>query len=433
MKKTQQKKHSGLYMLGQSIYLTTVYYIQNNLYNSAAACAFGFLFSFIPIIMMVLAVLVRILHASPSFINSIFSFTSQYRNMFDVQSFVNTLLGYHTFGWVDFLLILFIIWMARKFFATIMQGINRIFHYKAPLRPLFNQFIIFAGELVLVVLSVIIIFVMFTAQQIFTQPALAVLRNQNPHLLGTTSKIFINIFVYLLIFIFVTIAYRFAAGTKPELKLCVISSAVCTVIFFIISKLINFFLNIESYNLIYGVLSNVMILLFEVYIFFTLFLTCAQVIYVLQFFDSLLLGELYLLPERNDTAVISIIKRVLFINPAALMNKDDVVKIEAGGIIYSKDDTTDDSYYVLNGTVVLNRSDNLTYYDKGAFFGEQACILNKPRAGEAKALSDCELIKVPADSFRALLENDARAAEKALSQVSDYVAKVYGRTSDFLV
>jgi membrane protein len=429
----RQKKHPGKYMVGQSIYLTTVYYIQNNLYNCAAACAFGFLFSFIPIIMMVLAVLVRILHASPSFINSILSFTGQYRNMFDVRSFVNTLLEYHTFGWIDFLLVLFIIWMARKFFATIMQGINRIFHYKAPSRPLFNQFIIFAGELILVILSVIIISAMFTVRQIFTQPALAFLRNQNPHLLGTTPKIFVNIFAYSLIFIFVTIAYRFAAGTKPGFKLCVICSAVCTAVFFIISELINFFLNIESYNLIYGVLSNVMILLFEVYIFFTLFLTCAQIIYVLQFFDSLILGELYLLPERDDTAILSVIKRILFIKPETLMNKDDVVSVKAGGVIYSKDDTTDDSYYVLNGTVVLNRSDNLTYYDKGAFFGEQACILNKPRAGEAKALSDCELIRIPAAAFHALIENDAKAAEKALSQVSDYVARVYGRTGSFLV
>ncbi|HAH63548.1 MAG TPA: hypothetical protein DCL73_15790 [Treponema sp.] len=433
MKETPRKKRPEKYMVGQTIYLTTVYYIQNNLYSYAAACAFGFLFSFIPIIMMVLAVLVRILHASPTFINSLLSFAGRYKNMFDVQSFINTLLEYKTFGWVDFLLVLFIIWMARKFFATVMQGINHIFHYKAPSRPLSDQFIIFAGELVLVVLSVIIIFSMFTIRQIFTQPALVTLRSQIPHLFGLTSKILINIFAYSLIFIFVTLSYRFAAGTKPEMKLCVVCSAGCTVTFFIISKFMNIFLNVENYNLIYGVLSNVMILLFEVYIFFTLFFTCAQIIYVFQFFDSLILGELYLLPERDDTAILSVIKRVLFIKPATLMKKDDVIAVKSGDIIYSKNDATDECYYVLSGTVVLCRNDNFTYYDKGSFFGEQACILNKPRAGEAKAQTDCELIRIQAASFRALLENDARAAEKALSQVSDYVARVYGRTGDFPV
>lgn len=420
-------------MTGQLLYLTTVFYIQNNLYTCAAACAFGFLFSFIPIIMMVLAILVRILHASHSFINSILSFTGRYKDMFDAQSFINTLLEYKTFGWVDFLLVLFIVWMARKFFATIMQGINRIFHYKAPSRPLLDQFIIFAGELVLVILAVIIISALFTLRQIFTQPALAGLRSLIPHLLGLTPNLLINIFEYLLIFAFVAISYRFAAGTKPAFKLCLICSAVCTAIFFIISKLIGFFLDIENYNLIYGVLSSVMILLFEVYIFFTLFLTCAQIIYVIQFFDSLLLGELYLLPERDDTAVLSIIRRILFIKPETLMKKNDVLVVKAGGIIYSKDDATDDCYYVLNGTVILNRSDNLAYYDKGSFFGEQACILSKPRAGEARADTDCELIRISAASFRSLLENNSKAAEKALSQVSDYVARVYGRTNNFLV
>lgn len=433
MQQKKKKTYPAKYKIGQTIYLILVFYIQNNLYTCAAACAFGFLFSFIPIIMMVLAFLIRLLHASPTIINAIISFTSRYKEMFDIRSFIASLFEYNTFGWVNFLLVLFIIWMARKFFATVMQGINRIFHYKTPLRPLFNQLLIFAGELFIVIIAANIIFLLFTVRQILTLPYLSLLREQFPRLFGLNSSIFINILTYSLIFIFVTISYRFAAGTKPKMKLCVICSALCTGIFFIITKLLFLFLNVENYNLIYGVLSNVMILLFEVYIFFTLFLTCAQAIYVLQFFDSLLLGELYLLPERNDTAILSIIKRILFIKPSSLMDKGDIINLKAGGIIYEKDDRTDDSYYVLDGSVVLNRGNNLSYYDKGSFFGEQACLLNKPRAGEATASTDCTLMKISAASFHALLENNAKVAEKALSEVSDYVAKVYGRTSNFLV
>jgi len=433
MKAAFRKKRQTKYTVGQLVYLTSVFYVQNNLYDSAAACAFGFLFSFIPIIMIVLTVLVRIVHASPSFINSILTIAGQYKTMFDAKSFINTLLRYKAFGWVDFLLVVFIIWMARTFFATAMRAINRVFHYKAPSRPFLNQLLIFAGELILVFLAVIIISALFTVRQISSQPALAFMRSLFPALLGFTPKFFLTVFEYTLIFLFAAISYRFAAGTKPELKLCFACSAGCTAFFLVVSKIISFFLNIQNYNLIYGVLSSVMILLLEVYLFFTLFLIFAQIIYVLQFFDSLLLGELYLLPERNDTAILSVIKRILFIKPVTLMNSEDVVSVKAGEIIFSKDDTTDDCYYVLNGTVVLNRNDNLTYYDKGAFFGEQSCILNKPRAGEAKALSDGELIRIPGTSFRALLQNDAKAAEKALLQVSDYVSIVYGRTNDFLI
>ena len=432
-KKTTGKRRPTRYLVGQSIYLTLVFYIQNNLYNCAAACAFGFLFSVIPVIMMVLAVLVRFLHASPKLIDSILQFASQYRTMFDADSFINSILDYNSFGWVEFFLILFILWMARKFFATIMQGINRIFHTAAPPRPVFDQVIIFSGELVLVILAVIIILAVFAMRQVFTLPVFESLRQDLPGFLGYTSKIIISLASYFLIFIFVAISYRIAPGTKPPRRMCIISSAICTAFFFIISKITGLFLNVSNYNLIYGVLSSVMILLFEVYIFFTLFLICAQVIYVFQFFDSLLLGELYLLPEHDDTSALAIIRRVLFINPSALLDSNDVITCRAGETIYLKDDISDDAYYVVSGCVMLTRSDNFTYYDKGSFFGEESCILNKPRAGEARAYTDCRLMKVSSDSFRALLESDPKAAEKALSKVSEYVAKVYGRTTDFLV
>src|SRR5574344_2241430 len=90
-KKTTGKRRPTRYLVGQSIYLTLVFYIQNNLYNCAAACAFGFLFSVIPVVMMVLAVLVRFLHASPKLIDSILQFASQYRTMFDASSFINSI------------------------------------------------------------------------------------------------------------------------------------------------------------------------------------------------------------------------------------------------------------------------------------------------------------------------------------------------------
>jgi membrane protein len=419
--------------LGQTIYLTLDFYVQNNLYNYAAACAFGFIFSLIPIVMMTIAILVRILHASPSIINALLAYGKQFKNFFDLESFIMQLLVYHSFNWVDFVLCLFIFWMARKFFATIMQGIARIFHNDAPVRPLINQLIIFAGELILVVIAVVIIVVLFTLHQIFTQPAFSEIRTQVPWLATRFSTIILNLFSYSLIFIFVTIAYRFATGTKPPLKICVICGAICTGLFFIISKLTSIFLNVANYNFIYGILSNAMILLFEMYIFFTLFLTCAQVIYVFQFFDTLLLGELYLLPGRNDIDILSIVRRILFITPDALMRNNNVIEYKADDIIYGKNDNSQDAYYVAAGTVILNRNENLTYYDRGDFFGELTCILDTERNGEAKAATDCKIVRIEAATFRTLLAKNPKTTAKALSQLSNYIAKFYGRTEDFLL
>ena len=117
MQKKNKKKPIRI-IAGQSIYLTLNFYFQNNLDNSASACAFGFLFSFIPITMMIVAILVTILHSSPQIINVLLEFAEQFKDVFDIKPFINSLMKIHSFNWVEFLLAVFIFWMARKFFIV---------------------------------------------------------------------------------------------------------------------------------------------------------------------------------------------------------------------------------------------------------------------------------------------------------------------------
>ena len=49
----------------QSLYLNVGLFFANDLMSSASACAFGFLFSFIPVSMMIFVILFRFLHATP--------------------------------------------------------------------------------------------------------------------------------------------------------------------------------------------------------------------------------------------------------------------------------------------------------------------------------------------------------------------------------
>ncbi|MBM7023127.1 YhjD/YihY/BrkB family envelope integrity protein [Treponema sp. Marseille-Q4523] len=430
--KRRHKKRSAKNTVGQLIYLTASFYARNNLYTCAASCAFGFLFSFIPIVMTVLAVLVRIIHASPEIIDSVLSRVSEYKTMFDAESFINGILKVKTFGRIEFVLALFIVLMARKSFAAVMQGMRRIFHKKIKTRAIFNHALIFIGELALVVIATLIILIIFALRNLFTLFPAALQPLEHPPRLALSPAV-ITLSEFALIFIIVLLAYRYASETKPDAKLCAACSALCTLSFFTAAKLTNEFLNIANYNIIYGVLSGVMIFLFQTYIFFTLFFIFAQTVYIVQFFDPLLLSELYLLPDRDDTKLNSIVKRTLFITPSAIMNKNNVENYKAGSIIYAKNDRSDDSYYVVSGAVRINRNGNLSYCDRGAFFGEETCILEQVRTSEAKAETDCKLMKISAEEFRSLLEINHKTAEKALSHISEYVSHVYGRTETFLL
>ena len=69
-----KKRRAVTYItIAQSIFLTIKYFVQNRLFSYASACSFDFLFSFIPIAMMIVTILVRILHASPDTVYSIFN------------------------------------------------------------------------------------------------------------------------------------------------------------------------------------------------------------------------------------------------------------------------------------------------------------------------------------------------------------------------
>ena len=194
--KRRHKKRSAKNTVGQLIYLTASFYARNNLYTCAASCAFGFLFSFIPIVMTVLAVLVRIIHASPEIIDSVLSRVSEYKTMFDAESFIDGILKVKTFGRIEFVLVLFIVLMARKSFAAVMQGMRRIFHKKIKTRAIFNHALIVIGELALIVIATLIILLLFALRNLFTLFPFVALPVELPPLLVLSPLVITYIYMY---------------------------------------------------------------------------------------------------------------------------------------------------------------------------------------------------------------------------------------------
>src|SRR5574344_1533982 len=111
----------------QSLYLTEVFYFSNDLFSYASACAFGFLFSFVPVVMMILVILLRILHASPEMITSILNTSKVFSNTFDIQYLIDSVVSIKTITNFEIILGLAIIWMARRFFSSVMAGMHTIF------------------------------------------------------------------------------------------------------------------------------------------------------------------------------------------------------------------------------------------------------------------------------------------------------------------
>lgn len=419
--------------LSQIVYLTARGFFKNNLGMCASACTLGFIFSFIPLIMLILTTFIGILHASPAVLEGFSALVANITPVFDINGYINGLKHGFVINWVNFLLAVFVIWMARKMFLSIIQSLSKIFNTVAPARPVINQLLTFAGEVFIVVIVAASFFAAFLTRQIFKLPVFERISSLSPILFSHLSNFLVNLVLYIIIFSMTVAAYKIGSGTKPRTRLCIVSALLCTVTFYIAITIISVFMNRANYNTIYGVLGNIIILLFEVYIFFNLFMVFAQMIFTVQFFHSNLLSELYLLPEKNPKNLDDILRRAIFITPSALMTQKNMEIFNPGQEIFKNGETVDSVYYLVSGTIQEERNDSVKTRSAGSFFGDLDFMIDANHRSAATAISECKVIKIPGDDFSELLDKNPKAAVKAMSKLSRYTAKFYGRNETILL
>ncbi len=429
----KKKLKSGLIHLSQIVYLTARGFFQNNLGMCASACTLGFIFSFIPLVMLILTIFIGILHASPTMLEGFSVLVANMSPVFDINGYMNGLKHGFVVNWVNFVLAVFVIWMARKMFLSIIQSLSKIFNTVAPARPVINQLLTFAGEVFIVVIVAASFFAAFLTRQIFKLPVFERISSLSPILFSHLSNFLVNLVLYIIIFSTTVVAYKIGSGTKPRTRLCLLSALLCTVSFYVTITLISTFMNRANYNTIYGVLGNIIILLFEVYIFFYLFMIFAQMIFTVQFFYSNLLGELYLLPAQHPKNLDDIVRRTIFITPSALMTQENLETFYEGQEIYRNGENADYVYYLVSGSVKEERSESVKFRAEGSFFGDLDFMLDANHHSSATAVSECKVIKISSDDFSELLDKNPKAAVKAMSKLSRYTSKFYGRNETILL
>ena len=410
----------------QSIFLTAKYFLQNRLLSFAGSCAFSFLFSVIPLFMMVVMVLVRILHASPKTVSAIISAIPELEQYFNSDSVIQSVQSIRTVSSFEIVAGLFILWMARRFFASIFDSMQNIFHTQVKRKAFWNQILTFVTELVIVLVASAVVFAYMSLQTLSSIEFLKQIPQLNFIYKGILSGDLVKILPNFLIFVVITVLFKSSSGTKPSFWLCMATSLLCTGSFWVFRIITHYFLNMSRYSLIYGVLANVIILFMDIFFFFVFFLVFAQFIYVVQFFDEILLSELYLLPNIEQGGLGAGIKRAFFIRPDFLIakNKTNVFSYKPGEIIFNKDDNDNFAYYIIKGSVKLipemEVPDVNILIHRGEFFGETSCFLDQKRNFTAVAVISTRIIKVESEKFRFLVHQNPEAAKKVLHQISPF-------------
>lgn len=401
----------------QILYFSIRYASSNDLFSYAASCAFGFLLSFLPVVMMILTILVRFLHAKGEFVSEILQVYPLVSSTVNLENIIASIAQIRKITNFEIVVSITTVWMARRFFISLTRSLRRIFRHSDRQQKGFILVFSFAAEALLTIFISALVFLLVSFRSVVRLPILDELTLAYPDLMDAFAELIAGTFPFILLFIGCVIVYKFLSRTRPTLAQCIMPALLCTFSFWGFRKVMKLFINVNRYNTVYGVLSNAIVLLLEVYFFFLIFLFFAQLLFVNQFFDSLVLGELYSLPGRNETKIKASLKRLIFIKPDALLEREEnILCLKKGSYVYRQGEAGQYSYYLAEGEVMLSGKNSIRYLDEGAFFGEDACLSQQERDEDALATSDCILIKVPVGLLLSMLRSNPALAQRSLSK-----------------
>ena len=401
----------------QKAWLTGAAFTANDLFMHAAAGAYSFFLSVLPIVLMVLLVLLRILNESPDTVRELIGLFPFFRNSFNLDVFVESVLSLKSVGLFEIIVGASIFWMARRFFASIQQSMSRIYKKRGKAKPVKENLVIIAGEVVLIVVVTVTVATVIAGKAFFAAGISRTL------LEPVVCTIGINLFRFVpsaILFLFLILVYFVTPRTRPPLRLSLFTAAACTGVFAVVQFVFASFINMSRYNLVYGILSNVIVMLLEVYLFFVLMLFFAQYQYVCQFFDSFLLAELYLLPPKDDPNPVRKVERALFMDAPSLRRRY-ALRMDVGEVVFNKGEDSREIYYIVAGRVALYQKDRIVEIGDGSVFGEYSCVLNSARPFTAVCRTECELLKLPESIFRETIEVDGEFSRRTLRVIADYV------------
>ncbi|KAG9306288.1 hypothetical protein G9A89_018171 [Geosiphon pyriformis] len=122
-------------------------------------------------------------------------------------------------------------------------------------------------------------------------------------------------------------------------------------------------------------------------------------------------NSLHRLMEKNPNALLTLAKRLISLLSPLVLQIDfalDWIQVNAGQVLYSKGDSSDSIYIVLNGRVrAINEGekgaiDILGEYGQGQSIGELEVMIGTPRPYTLHAIRDTELARMPKTLFNAL-------------------------------
>jgi membrane protein len=387
----------------QRLFITLQFFADNGLANHAAACAYGFLLSAAPILLLVTFFLLAAFRSSPQAVAALAADIPVLASLIDADWLAREYLSVTVSGISGIISVAAIFWAGRIFALSMQRGLKVIFTGKKKRNPVTDNIAVVFIEILVFVVILAMIFLGALKRGAYILPAL----------------------IMALAFYFVcrTITAN-APGRVSLLWGTIFFAAACT----ILSILFQSMSNQVKYNFLYGALGGLVMLLVNVYVFFICFFTCAQFAKINDSFDALLFSRL----RQSRMPGGDITKKLFFSAEGRLEKYLRAYKEDA--TIFEKGSGGNEIYYLLEGEVNViipsagRTADNSRAPDDdlvpvntltaGSFFGEMGHLLSGERTATIKAKTSIQTLVLPPALFDEILQYDTGMDRTMLEHLS---------------
>jgi len=414
----------------QCIVITLDFFERNSLANHASACAYGFLLSAAPALMLVSFFLFtafglltgkgesydpRALIAQISSIPFLEGVLNEAWLANALPSFAES--GMRFRGIAGLVSVACIFWAGRVFALSLQRGLKIIFTGTKKRNPLTDNIAVLSVELA-VLIAVMLMFLLSQSARhiigIFSYfPGVSVL-------LSILSRYNVNfVFLFLLALPFFLICRYFIAN-GPSRRSAIWGSICFVFSSAVLSRILTVLLDQTRYNFLYGTLGSLVTLLLKVFCFFIFFFVCAQLASVLDSFDALLFIKLHQARSKNKKR--SGLLDKLFFSAEGRLQK--YLRFYPGGTtIFSRRESGEEIFYLLEGEVEVfmlseDSGERPIVLKEGDFFGEMGHLLSENRNATIKARTDSSVLVLPPVLFDEMLKYDTAMGRAIMEHLS---------------
>ena len=390
----------------QKISLSLHLFFRNELFNHAGAAAFFFILSIPPVFLLLLIAFDRYLVAYADASAIFFEFIKNINENLDKDLLAKIgLLNVDTTA-IGIFGLLNLLWAGRAIITSVQRGLGIIFPAAKKRTPLVMNIVSFIILSILLLASVLITFFSIGLNFIQTLlPKSVIIQTFFQALLPVLRQFFPFVIIVVLIFM----AYRLVPPDKPQTTSSLISATGCALSIFLVHILFSRFFTVTQYNVIYGVLGSLILMVLWVYFSFLLFFFFAEFTFVSDKLDVLVFEQMYLFRFSHSVKEKKI-QKFLFNHPQRIFEKY-AKRYKAGEILFREGDQDTDIYFVDQGSInILRKIDGsdqkIATIRAGRVFGEMAYLLNESRTATAIAETESILLVMMPDVFEELLQSN---------------------------